>query len=253
MGFFDRFRAPPERTEPIIFPATEETGTYKASDGTKLWRNGYALVDEYGSFLRWEAPEITEADSMICRVAGVSHRARELQQEEFAPGSLLLLRPEPNNAHDRNAVGVWDEAGQIQVGYLPREKAQGVAASFRRRQPKGAMVLQELRRSEGAERVSLVILVCPLGPVRLELGDDQPHRGDVEEAPEKGRHQRTGPGAVRGRHHTEWVDAVKELRRQGDEEAAEELLVALVDATEAEARAEGLTMAISEAATVIAA
>ena len=53
----------------------------------------------------------------------------------------------------------------------------------------------------------------------------------------------SGPGMVEGKHFTEWADTVKELRRQGDEEAAEELLLALVDATEAEARAEGYGVA----------
>ena len=44
------------------------------------------------------------------------------------------------------------------------------------------------------------------------------------------------PGFVRGRHYTEYVDEVRALRRSGDGQQAEELLVALVDATESEAR-----------------
>lgn len=181
MGFLDRFRTPEPRTEPIVFSAVEESGTYKARDGTKLWREGYALVDDFGRFLRWDAPEITSVDSMICRVAGVSRRTRELQRDEFAPGRPLLLRPEPDNPHDRNAVGVWDEAGQAQVGYLPREKAHEVSASFRRRRPKGAMVLQELRDSKDGQRVALVILVGPLGPVQLEIERDEPDADDSKD------------------------------------------------------------------------
>ena len=45
-------------------------------------------------------------------------------------------------------------------------------------------------------------------------------------------------GFVRGRHYTEYVDDVKALRRSGREVEAERLLLELVDATEAEARAE---------------
>jgi hypothetical protein len=45
-------------------------------------------------------------------------------------------------------------------------------------------------------------------------------------------------GFVRGRHYTEYVEGVKALRRSGHEVEAERLLLELVDATEAEARAE---------------
>lgn len=51
------------------------------------------------------------------------------------------------------------------------------------------------------------------------------------------------PGTVLGRHFTEWVETVKELRRRDEEEAAEELLLALIDATEAEDRVEGMGVA----------
>ncbi len=50
-------------------------------------------------------------------------------------------------------------------------------------------------------------------------------------------------GMVRERHFTAWVDTVKELRRQGDSEAAEELLLQLVDATEAEDQVDGFGVA----------
>jgi len=45
-------------------------------------------------------------------------------------------------------------------------------------------------------------------------------------------------GFVRGRHYTEYVEDVKALRRAGRGAEAERLLLGLVDATEAEARAE---------------
>src|SRR5687767_4900805 len=45
-------------------------------------------------------------------------------------------------------------------------------------------------------------------------------------------------GHVRGRHYTTYVDEVRRLKRDGQLEAAENLLVELVVATEAEASAE---------------
>lgn len=45
-----------------------------------------------------------------------------------------------------------------------------------------------------------------------------------------------GPGLVDGRHYTTYAEDVRRLKRIGDEEAAERLLLRLVDATEEEAR-----------------
>ena len=48
------------------------------------------------------------------------------------------------------------------------------------------------------------------------------------------------PGEHRGRHHTEWTTTVDELIIEGDDDAAEFLLLRLVDATEAEAAVAGV-------------
>jgi hypothetical protein len=48
------------------------------------------------------------------------------------------------------------------------------------------------------------------------------------------------PGVVDGRHYTEWVDAVRDLRRDGDDAAAPKLLDKLMRATSQETAATGL-------------
>jgi len=47
----------------------------------------------------------------------------------------------------------------------------------------------------------------------------------------------TGPGCYQGRHYTAYVDQVKDLKRKGDYARAERLLLELVNAVEAEAKA----------------
>lgn len=62
-------------------------------------------------------------------VAGETHYAKEIRgllgKDFKASGSEISvtaqLMPEPQNKHDRNAVGVW--SGGRQLGYLPREEA----------------------------------------------------------------------------------------------------------------------------------
>ncbi len=48
------------------------------------------------------------------------------------------------------------------------------------------------------------------------------------------------PGEYMGRHHTEWIATLDQLLLQGDTDAAEFLLVRLVDATEAESLLAGV-------------
>ena len=61
---------------------------------------------------------------------------------------------------------------------------------------------------------------------------------DFPGIPEPRSHKRDGPGFMRGHHFTEYVDDVKTLRRAGQEDEAEQLLLEQVSATEAEARSE---------------
>jgi hypothetical protein len=50
-------------------------------------------------------------------------------------------------------------------------------------------------------------------------------------------------GFIRGRHFTEYADDVRNLLRDGEDDTAETLLLALVDATEEEAKVEGWCVA----------
>lgn len=80
---------------------------------------GYRLRDAAtGEPVRWEDPRIR-----VVPVAGVSYRPDVLADDSFTPGRRLALVPEPDNEHDPNAVGIWNEERTLQVGYVPREVA----------------------------------------------------------------------------------------------------------------------------------
>jgi len=81
-------------------------------------QSGYFLRDAAsGEAVRWEDPRIT-----VVHVAGVSYRAEALPDTSFDPGRRLALVPEPENAHDPNAVGIWNEDRSLQLGYVPRDR-----------------------------------------------------------------------------------------------------------------------------------
>ena len=99
-----------------------------ASPRLRLWleraRDGYRLRDAAtDELVRTDDPRIR-----VIKVAGVSYRVDALQDDAFAPGRRLALVPEPDNEHDPNAVGVWDDDRRLQAGYVPAEVARNLSA-----------------------------------------------------------------------------------------------------------------------------
>jgi hypothetical protein len=80
---------------------------------------GYHLRDAAtGEAIRSDDPRIR-----VLAVAGVSFRPDDVADASFDPGERLSLIREPENEHDPNAIGVWNEHRTLQAGYVPRESA----------------------------------------------------------------------------------------------------------------------------------
>ena len=83
-------------------------------------------------------------------VAGVSFRPEAVPDSTFDPGPRLALVPEPENEHDPEAIGIWNEERTLQAGYVPRETAPGLAG--------GEQAVSLWRAGEG-----LRVLIVPAG------------------------------------------------------------------------------------------
>jgi len=97
------------------------------SERLRLWlergAGGFYLRDAAtGEPVRWEDPRIR-----VVPVAGVSYRIELLDDVSFDPGRRLALVPEPQNEHDPNAVGIWNEERTLQLGYVPAAVAAQLA------------------------------------------------------------------------------------------------------------------------------
>jgi hypothetical protein len=83
---------------------------------------GYHLRDAAtGERVSWDDERIR-----VVPVAGVSFRPDAVADASFDPGARLALVREPENEHDANAVGIWNELRTLQAGYVPREVAAGL-------------------------------------------------------------------------------------------------------------------------------
>ena len=99
--------------------------------------------------MSWSDPRLR-----VIKVAGTSYRLEALQEDAFAPGRRLALVPEPDNEHDPNALGIWNEERTRQAGYVPADVAPEVPHDWQ------AVSLWEFRGQEG-ERIGLRVLLAP--------------------------------------------------------------------------------------------
>jgi hypothetical protein len=84
---------------------------------------GFHLRDAAtGERVRWEDPRIR-----VVHVAGLSYRVDAAADASFDPGRRLALLPEPENEHDPNAVGIWNQERTLQAGYVPAAVAPELA------------------------------------------------------------------------------------------------------------------------------
>jgi hypothetical protein len=170
MGFFRRLiagQAAPSTFPPLTLlvgdveiPAVDFTTHGGDSDS---YSRGYALIGpqggEYGHLSELLSSAWMTTGLEVLYVVGVTKRPHALASEAFAPGKAVRLMAEPQNRYDRNAVGVWDAAGQEQLGYLPREYAATIAKVW---QDYRAIVLREAIDKATGRRVGVKLVLAPL-------------------------------------------------------------------------------------------
>ena len=137
-------------------------------DGGVIWLAGYTVVDpDSGAYLARGAPELAARGLRIVGVAGAArHHAEALASDAAAPGRPLVLRRDPANAHDANAIAV-DTADGAQLGWVPRELAAELAPQLDAGTAWSAVALREQRASPRDPRTGLTMLLAAAPAVEL--------------------------------------------------------------------------------------
>jgi len=161
---------------PIRLLIKDDTHAFEGDDGRTYWCIGPAPVyeDPNGEthYLR-PGEELPDSRVIYCKVAGISFYAQARGDRRLPPGSHLELKLEPDNTHDANAVGVWDERGRVQAGHVPAELSVEVAGRIRSGEQLAGEVLREVRRdSQSGPLVGLHILILPPVPLEMERLED---------------------------------------------------------------------------------
>lgn len=120
---------------------------------------GRDAVHGRGSELATGSIDSAPAGMWNTEVAGVSHRHRALQGEQWKPLQPIALRLEPDNAYDGNSVAVYDAAGREMVGHLPKNLALELRPILAAGGVLGGLTTWEWRHREPGERVGIRLLI----------------------------------------------------------------------------------------------
>lgn len=160
MGFMDYFRGQPGHApDPPLRLGFEEREWDNESSGEELDGYGYGLRDEDDRAIAWNDPLLAANGIEVLKVAGTSHRLADIQDDAFAPGSPLRLRPDPRNKFDKNAIEVLDASRRIQAGFVPKDRAAELGRRLKQEKLE-AISLWEWR-DESGHRCGLRMLVAP--------------------------------------------------------------------------------------------
>jgi len=132
-------------------------------DGGQVWLAGYTPTHD-GRYLGRDAPELAARGIRIAAVAGAAaHHADTLERPPL--GAPLVLRRDPANEHDPNAIQVL--ASGDQIGWVPRELAAEIAPEIDRGREWSAIALREQRASPRDPRTGLTMLLAPDAQIEL--------------------------------------------------------------------------------------
>ena len=127
----------------------------RCSTDMKLDASWYSDKDGEASSCTTPGPTLLERHVFVTWVAGISHYPAAVDLPDFEPGSEVVLRPEPDNPFDPNAIGVWNASGSVQVGYLPAVIVRDLPSV-----PEGRHGLMVGEMVHGRDRVRLWVVVA---------------------------------------------------------------------------------------------
>ena len=155
---FGKKKTQPQAAPPsITLYLTEDEGDFEARDGHKIHAEG---MDVYADPERTREIDIDQEAPALpgvfhCKIVGVTRHAAVLQTPELDLWAQVLVRPEPSNPVDPNALAVITPSGKP-VGYLPAELAAALSGQLPPHSLGQALVTNTW--TDGGQRTGVAIL-----------------------------------------------------------------------------------------------
>ena len=152
----------------VTIAVTREERYWYPDDGGIVWLAGFMPVDPAtGSFLGRDA--LGEQGLLVCGVAGAAaHHPEALAGAGAEPGSPLMLRRDPDNEHDPNAIAVHTQGDKV-LGFVPRDLAADLAPKLDAGERWSAVVLREQRASPRDPRTGVTMLLAGAEQIELDV------------------------------------------------------------------------------------
>ena len=117
------------------------------------------------------ASELRHLHVLSTIVAGLRFYPDGSQDASFAPGTPLVLVPEPDNPWDPFAIAVWNGVRTLQAGHIPRMIADKMT-------PAARTAVSQYEQVELGRRIALGMLVGhePLTLIRASDSDERTER-----------------------------------------------------------------------------
>lgn len=159
--------------EVVLEPATT---SLILRDDQPIAGNGLAFAGHRYRPWFWD-PEwlIDERGLRVVRVAGTSHTRDTIQGDEFAPGRAVRLVRDVSDEDDPWAVAIYDEAGVVKAGCVPRRVSGEVCRDFEERRLGEAFVAWQWRDLRTGERIGLCVLI-PRRGLEITIVDEPQRR-----------------------------------------------------------------------------
>jgi hypothetical protein len=126
------------------------------------WR-GFVLVDS--------RDELLDRHVFVTWVAGESHYPDALGHADFAPGSPLVLRHEPDNPFDPNAIGIHSADETLKVGHVPAVIVRNLTPFDR-----NGIVVGEMLEGSAPSELLIAVAREPLTLRVLDEHGKRPHQ-----------------------------------------------------------------------------
>jgi hypothetical protein len=136
-------------------------------DGGIVWVAGYTPVSADGTYLGRRSEELLSRGLRVVSVAGAAaHHPDALASDAVFPGAPLVLRRDPANAFDPNAIELRISEGVV-LGFVRREVAAELAPELDANEVWSAVVLREQRASPRDPRTGVTALLAPTPKITL--------------------------------------------------------------------------------------
>lgn len=126
---------------------------YRDGSGEQVMR---LCEDSTGLLVGPSDRRLAKVGVYVSQLRGEAHHVSGCRAGDFEPGSPVVLRREPDNPHDPNAVAVYDATGKHMAAYVNKQKAKMLSKLLDAGEPVEAISIRGTRSRTPCDQVAVL-------------------------------------------------------------------------------------------------